>query len=96
MDWKACNEPYVRPHTLFYVDPPYWETEGYGVPFDYAEYMQMAAQLRSLRPKAIASLNDHPDIGRAFDEFHIETSDIKYAVGGGGARSRARSRDLQL
>lgn len=84
LDWKACIDRYDRPHTLFYLDPPYWETEGYGVPFDYAEYVEMAAQLRRLKGKAIVSLNDHPDIRRAFDGFHIETVDIKFTVGGGG------------
>jgi hypothetical protein len=34
--------------------------------------------------RVIVSLNDHPDIRRAFDGFHIETVDIKYTVGGGG------------
>ncbi|MFL9860797.1 DNA adenine methylase [Paraburkholderia madseniana] len=89
LDWKTCIEKYDRPHTLFYLDPPYWETEGYGVPFAYSEYVEMAARLRSLKGKAIVSLNDHPDIRRAFDGFHIETVDIKYTVGGG--RGAARS-----
>ena len=89
LDWKACIDRYDRPHTLFYLDPPYWETEGYGVPFEYAEYVAMAARLRALKGRAIVSLNDHPDIRRAFDGFHIETVDIKYTVGGGG-REAAR------
>ena len=89
LDWKACIDRYDRPHTLFYLDPPYWETEGYGVPFEYAEYVAMAARLRTLKGRAIVSLNDHPDIRRAFDGFHIETVDIKYTVGGGG-REAAR------
>lgn len=84
LDWKACIDRYDRPHTLFYLDPPYWETEGYGVPFEYTEYVAMAARLRTLKGRAIVSLNDHPDIRRAFDGFYIETIDIKYTVGGGG------------
>ncbi|MEX3915959.1 DNA adenine methylase [Paraburkholderia sp. BR10872] len=89
LDWKACIERYDRPHTLFYLDPPYWQTEGYGVPFPFGEYEAMAARLRTLKGKAIVSLNDHPDIRRAFDGFHIETVDICYTVGGGG-REAAR------
>jgi DNA adenine methylase len=84
LDWKTCIDRYDRPHTLFYLDPPYWETEGYGVPFPYEEYIAMATRLRTLKGKAIVSLNDHPAIRRAFDAFHIETVDIKYTVGGGG------------
>ncbi|WP_168793035.1 DNA adenine methylase [Paraburkholderia aromaticivorans] len=89
LDWKACVDRYDRAHTLFYLDPPYWETEGYGVPFPYEEYVAIAARLRTLKGKAIISLNDHPAIRRAFDGFHIETVDIKYTVGGGG-REAAR------
>jgi DNA adenine methylase len=89
LDWKTCIDRYDRPHTLFYLDPPYWETEGYGVPFPYEEYVAMAARLRGLKGKAIVSLNDHPAIRQAFDGFHIETVDIKYTVGGGG-REAAR------
>lgn len=54
------------------------------MPFEYAEYVAMAARLRTLKGEGSVSLNDHPDIRRAFDGFHIETVDIKYTVGGGG------------
>jgi|GEM_PF-4269257 len=36
------SERYARSHTLFYLDPPYWQAEGYGVPFGIEEYEQMA------------------------------------------------------
>jgi DNA adenine methylase len=28
LDWKTCIDKYDRPHTLFYPDPPYWQTDG--------------------------------------------------------------------
>jgi DNA adenine methylase len=83
LDWKKCMERYDRSHTFFYLDPPYWETEGYGVAFGLEQYELMAEMLRNLKGKAIVSLNDHPDIRRIFGGFHIETTDIKYSVGGG-------------
>jgi DNA adenine methylase len=86
LDWRACIEKYDRSHTLFYLDPPYWETEGYGVAFPYGEYEEMARKLRSIKGRAVVSLNDHPDIRRAFEGFHMETVDIRYTVGGGGRR----------
>lgn len=90
LDWAACIDRYDRPHTLFYLDPPYYETEGYGVPFPFAEYEKMAERLRSLKGRAIVSLNDHPDIRRVFDGFHIEIVPIQYTVGGVG-RAAARN-----
>jgi DNA adenine methylase len=83
LDWHKLMTKYDRPHTFFYLDPPYWETEGYGVDFGIEQYEMMASLLRSLKGKAIVSLNDHPDIRRIFAEFEIDTVPIKYSVGGG-------------
>ncbi|BBB60252.1 hypothetical protein UNDKW_1979 [Undibacterium sp. KW1] len=84
MDWHKLMLRYDRPHTFFYLDPPYWETEGYGVDFGIEQYELMADTLKKLKGKAIISLNDHPDIRRIFAGFEIDTVPIKYSVGGGG------------
>lgn len=81
--WQKVIERYDRPHTLFYMDPPYWQTEGYGVEFGWEQYEEMADLIGRIQGKAIISLNDHPDIRQAFSRYHIETTDIKYTVGGG-------------
>ncbi|MAN51226.1 MULTISPECIES: DNA adenine methylase [unclassified Marinimicrobium] len=81
--WQDCIRRYDRPHTLFYMDPPYWETEGYGVDFGWEHYQAMAELLHQIKGKAVISLNDHPDIRELFKDFHIESTDIKYTVGGG-------------
>jgi len=70
------------------MDPPYWETEGYGVPFGLADYERMASMLTRLKGRAIVTLNDHPDIRRIFSAFHIERTDIRYTVGGGAGVER--------
>jgi len=84
LDWAKCIERYDRPHTFFYLDPPYWETEGYGVGFGIEQYEKMADMMRKLKAKAIISLNDHPDIRRIFDGFQMDTVPIQYTIGGGG------------
>jgi DNA adenine methylase len=56
LDWATCLDRYDRTHTLFYIDPPYWETEGYGVPFEWSQYELMATKLRRIKSKAIISL----------------------------------------
>ena len=81
--WEACMERYDRPHTLFYLDPPYWQTEGYGVEFAWPEYERLAARMASLQGKAILSINDHPDVRRCFAAFELEELSINYTVGGG-------------
>ena len=42
LPWQDCMKRYDRAHTLFYMDPPYWQVEGYGVPFGFEEYEEMA------------------------------------------------------
>lgn len=83
LSWQEVMKKYDRDHTLFYCDPPYWETEGYGVAFEFEQYLEMAAMLKKIKGKAIISLNDHPAIRDCFADFHIESTDIKYTVGGG-------------
>jgi DNA adenine methylase len=83
LSWAECIRRYDRPHTLFYCDPPYWQTEGYGVPFGFEQYEEMAELFGQIKGKAIISLNDHPDIRRVFGRYHIESTDITYTVGGG-------------
>jgi DNA adenine methylase len=91
MDWQACIERYDRPHTLFYCDPPYWGTEGYGVGFALDQYERMAELMRSIKGKAIVSVNDIPEMRQAFKCFTMRRLRIKYTVGasGGGRGERA-------
>lgn len=87
--WQDCVQRYDRAHTLFYMDPPYWQTAGYGVGFNFEEYEEMARLLGQLKGKAILSLNDHPDIRRCFGDYRMESTDISYTVGGGkGSKAR--------
>ena len=90
LSWEACLAKYDRPHTLFFADPPYWQTEGYGVPFPWAQYELLAERLGDLKGKAVVTLNDHPDIRALFGRFEMETVDIDYTVGGAGAKAVAR------
>lgn len=92
LPWQQCLERYDRPHTLFYMDPPYWQTEGYGVSFPFSEYEAIAECMRRLAGRAIVSLNDHPDIRQVFDGFHIEATDLRYVVGGGGSSGAKEAR----
>lgn len=81
LDWVACIERYDRPHTLFYCDPPYWGTEGYGVRFELDQYDRMAGLLRSMKGKAIVSVNDIPEMRQAFKGLTMRRLAIKYSVG---------------
>lgn len=90
LPWADCVARYDRPGTVFFMDPPYWQTEGYGVPFPMAEYVQMAEVMGKLQGKAILTINDHPDMRQVFHKFPFQTVEISYTLGGAEAPKKAR------
>lgn len=89
LPWDECIERYDRPHTFFYMDPPYWQTEGYGVPFEFENYERMANYMRTMKGRAMISINDHPDIRKVFEGLPTLELDIKYTLQKGGESKEA-------
>lgn len=90
LDWRDCLKRWDRPYTLHFMDPPYWETEGYGVPFPLEEYEAIAEAMGNLKGSAILTINDHPEMRRIFKGFKVQAEDIKYTIGGGGKAKTSR------
>ena len=82
LPWDRIVEKYDRPHTLFYCDPPYWQTEGYGVDFGWEQYERLAELSRAIQGTMIISINDHPDVRELFADTPVIEVDYKYTVGG--------------
>src|SRR5690606_15203793 len=78
--WHEVVQRYDRPATLHYLDPPYWETEGYGVEFPFEEYERMAAWMRRAEGKVVLSINDHPEIRRVFAGMAMVPLQIRYTI----------------
>jgi DNA adenine methylase len=95
LDWSACIDRYDRPHTLFYLDPPYYATEGYGVDFGLGEYERMADLMRTIRGKALVSVGDCREMRAAFKGLPTKTFDISYTVGANG-QGRASKTELLI
>ena len=93
LDWATCITKYDREHTLFYCDPPYWGTEGYGVDFGLEQYDRMAELARTIKGKMVISVNDIPEMRRVFAGLTMESVPITYTVGGAG-RNRAKTAEL--
>jgi len=90
LHWADCLERYDRPHTLFYIDPPYWQTQGYGVAFPWSEYERLAEMLPRLKGQALLSHNDHPDIRALFRGVPVREVSHSYTLGGGSNRTAAK------
>jgi DNA adenine methylase len=81
LDWSECIDRYDRPHTLFYLDPPYLGTDGYNVPFPLEQYSLLAERLRTIKGKAILSLNDIPEMRKTFKGFKLKVIKINHTLG---------------
>lgn len=90
LPWDECIRRYDRPHTLFYCDPPYFGTEGYGVEFGLENYTRMADLAKSMAGKMVVSVNDIPAMHEAFAGLNFRTVDINYTVGGSNRSGPSR------
>ncbi|MCY3878048.1 MAG: DNA adenine methylase [Rhodobacteraceae bacterium] len=84
LDWHDFIRRYDRPHTLFYLDPPYWGHEtDYGKGMFAREcFGQMAEQLAGIQGRFIMSINDRPEIRKLFTWARIEEVGTKYTKAG--------------
>lgn len=86
LDWADFIPRYDRPGTLFYLDPPYWGSEGdYGAGvFGPADFAELAAALEVVEAKVLLSINDAPEVRTAFAWADITTIETRYFVGTSG------------
>ena len=97
LDWGAFIRRYDRPHTLFYLDPPYWDHEadyGAGV-FAREDFAAMADLLAGIEGRFILSLNDTPEVRETFAAFDFEDVGVRYSASGKFA-GRAHPRGAEL
>lgn len=90
LDAIACIDVYDRPGTLFYLDPPYWETAGYVTPWTEVDFQRLAARLETIQGRFIMSLNDVPPVRRLFARWTLVPVSTRYSVDQGEGRAVAR------
>lgn len=96
MDWGRFIARYDTPQTLFYLDPPYFGSEGdYGKAlFDRGQFEPMAEQLRGIHGRFVLSINDHPEVRRIFARFDFREEDVRYTIGGNAEANAFKAREL--
>lgn len=87
-----CIRRYDRDKTFFYIDPPYYDTAGYGTPFEHEDYVVLAERLGEIDAKFLLSLNDHPQVRSIFSAFRIRKIKTRYSVSNGRSCGSARSK----
>lgn len=80
-------ERYDRPGILFYLDPPYYGSEGdYGRGvFMVRDFSRLAQKLACLAGRFVLSINDDPRVREIFEAFDIAGVETTYSVSRGAA-----------
>lgn len=84
MSYERLIPRYDRPHTLFYLDPPYWGcTDDYAREvFSEADFERLSGLLKVAKGRFILSINDVPPIRDLFSWASIEPVDLNYRISG--------------
>ena len=71
-DFEALIRHYDRPNTVFYCDPPYYETEGmYAACFTRDDHQRLRNTLGDIKGKVLLSYNDCPYIRTLYDGWQL-------------------------
>jgi DNA adenine methylase len=84
MPYQKLVERFDKPHTFFYVDPPYWGCEDYYGKdiFNREDFRALRNLLAEVQGKFIMSINDVPEIRIMFKHFDIHEVPTSYLVAG--------------
>jgi len=92
LDWAEFLDRWDRPHTLFFLDPPYFGTEDYyGADlFGPEQHERMAEALSAIKGRFILTLNDLPETRKVYERFKIDEAELTYSAGGSDKPKAAR------
>lgn len=91
LDAVECIKRYDRPHTLFYIDPPYFFSgKDYPVHFEGDDFKRLRAALGAVTGRFILSLNDCPEVRSLFEGFTIKRVSLTYGSAPKDRRSEQR------
>ncbi|MGL1932168.1 MAG: DNA adenine methylase [Desulfotalea sp.] len=90
-DFRKLIPQYDRPHTFFFLDPPYWKIPAYKNDFEEQDFLDLAEILKNIKGKFLLTINDTPEIRQIFKGFNVEEVELKYTIYP-GAKSRQKKR----
>ncbi len=78
-DFRDLIPRYDRPHTFFFLDPPYWRIDGYRYNFVEQDFLDLRDVLAGVKGKFLMTINDTPEVREIFQQFKIEETTLKYS-----------------
>ncbi|MEN4916516.1 Dam family site-specific DNA-(adenine-N6)-methyltransferase [Acinetobacter pittii] len=84
------------PDTLFYLDPPYWNSEDvYGKNiFNKDDFYALKMKLDSIQGKFILSLNDVPEVREIFKGYNFQDKKIRWTINNKAAAESHNGNEL--
>jgi DNA adenine methylase len=79
MDFRTLIPRYDRPHTLFFLDPPYWQIPSYKYDFVEQDFHDLREILLNMEGRFLMTINDTSDIRDIFGCFSIEEVNLRYS-----------------
>ncbi len=78
---------YDGPTTLFFLDPPYWGSEGYygEALFTRDDFDRLRQALAGIRGRFLMTINDRPETRALFAEFTLDSVGLTYGLAAAGA-----------
>jgi DNA adenine methylase len=89
LPYQQLIQRFDKPHTFFYIDPPYYGCEDYygkGI-FGREDFGRLREQLSGVQGKFCLSINDTTEIREIFDGFRIMEVPTRYSVANGKSKA---------
>lgn len=80
LDYRNLIPRYDRPHSFFFLDPPYWNIPAYNHDFQQQDFYDLFEALNSMKGKFLMTINDTQEIRDIFGRFSIEEVQLKYSA----------------
>lgn len=80
LSFEKIIEKYDREYTVFFCDPPYLETAGYGTEFKEDDHILLHEKLKNIKGKFILTINDHEKIRELYKGFNIKEVEVNYSI----------------
>ena len=90
-DFRDLIPRYDRPHSFFFLDPPYWKIPGHKHDFQESDFVELEAILKGIDGKFLMTINDTEEVKAIFRDFSIQETTLKYSMST-TAKSRAKQR----
>lgn len=84
LDFETLIRKYDRPGTLFFLDPPYFETcidftKEIDIQFGKDEHLRLRDLCSNMKGNFILTVNDHPWMRELYKDFYILPTEVMYS-----------------